>query len=353
MHTLDTFGLGGGYGNDPTMNYPPIFLIILRIYSRVLNLLGIDPVRGSVIVRLPSFVIDFAALLVMAFLSRRMETKRQLLFMAFFAWNPAIIYDGPVWGQIDLLHSMLMVLSLLFAELPLVSGFWLALALLTKLQAIVIVPVLGIFVLKKMFRTRNWLFPFKFLAGFAIPVSAAFAYFNAHGTLRAMIRNAYLNAIDSYPLVTMNAMNIWYYMLGTTPQTNDSAQILPHISLKLTGMILVFGAVCYASLYLLRTKHVTSPDLLKSGAFVSFSFYLLATQMHERYSIPTLVFLCVLLFFDGKWAVAAVALTVSILMNLILANYWIIGPENGMWMVYVNVMIWIWMIIQMRKVISP
>ena len=90
----------------------------------------------------------------------------------------------------------------------------------------------------------------KFLIGFCIPLLIFSLYFAAHGTFITMLKQAYLNAVGTFPTVTVFAMNIWYYAIGTDPNMVDTIQILPHITLKTVGLILLSIAAALTCLYI-------------------------------------------------------------------------------------------------------
>ena len=130
----------------------------------------------------------------------------------------------------------------------------------------------------------------KFLIGFCIPLLIFSLYFAAHGTFITMLKQAYLNAVGTFPTVTVFAMNIWYYAIGTDPNMVDTIQILPHITLKTVGLILLSIAAALTCLYIFFHRHMNMAVLLKAATFISFAFFMLPTQIHERYAFPALVF---------------------------------------------------------------
>ena len=63
--------------------------------------------------------------------------------------------DGTIWGQVDMLHSILMVGSILLMSKPTWSGAIYAIALLAKFQSIVIAPVFAMYFLKIIWEKRR------------------------------------------------------------------------------------------------------------------------------------------------------------------------------------------------------
>ena len=99
---------------------------------------------------------------------------------------------------------------------PTWSGAIYAVALLAKFQSIVIAPVFAMYFLKVIWEKREGKELAKFVIGFCIPLLIFSLYFAFHGTFSMMLDQAYLDAVGTFPTVTVFAMNIWYYAIGTT-----------------------------------------------------------------------------------------------------------------------------------------
>ncbi|HGE5779558.1 TPA: hypothetical protein ACGGHE_001324 [Bacillus pseudomycoides] len=329
METVGKYGLADVYAYGDGVNYPPFFLALLGIYGKVLAAFNLQAVAGDVLVRLPPILFDIVAIIILAIASKKIANPFiRAILVIFLALNPAVLLDGPIWGQIDMLHAILMVCSiLLLVSNPLLSGAIFAIALLAKFQSIVIAPVFAIYFLKVMWEKREFKQLFKYILGFCIPLVIIGAYFAVHGTLYAMLQHGYLSAVGTFPTVTLNAMNIWYYIIGTTPDVSDSIIILPHLSLKRVGVLILAAAVLLAWLYVFFNRKCSTVVLLKASTFICFAFYMLPTQMHERYSFPTLIFVIFVLLYDIKWTGITLGLTFAISLNLMFVLY---SRENNM-----------------------
>ncbi|ANF98620.1 hypothetical protein AR543_04545 [Paenibacillus bovis] len=317
MNQVREYGLGSVYLHNGGINYPPLFLWLLHGYGAVLQLLGITAAPGSLSYKSILILLDMLALLAVTWWSAgRADQRLRWMVLAGFALNPALIVNSAVWGQVDILNGMLMAGSiLLLLASPLGAGILFALALLTKLQSIIIAPVLGWYVLRelasKRFRPLLWI-----VIGICIPFAGISLYFAGYGGLGAMLRAAYLSAVGMYTQVTMNALNIWYYLVGTAPITSDTVRLWGVISLRSIGFLLLFMAVIYAGIYLWKLRTINTAALLKAGVWVSFAFFMLPTEIHERYSIPALVLLLFTVILDRKWIGLATLLSLTITYNL-------------------------------------
>ncbi|MEW4152487.1 hypothetical protein Q0N88_20630 [Bacillus thuringiensis] len=341
MNTVGKYGLGDVYAHGDLVNYPPFFLALLGIYGVILSFFNISVDAAGVLIRVPSIAFEVVAIIIFAIASKRIENSIvRAALVTFFAFSPAVIVDGTIWGQVDMLHSILMVSSiLLLMYKPTWSGAIYAIALLAKFQSIVIAPVFVMYFLKIIFEKREGKQLIKFIIGFCIPLLIFGLYFAAHGTFITMLTQAYLNAVGTFPTVTVFAMNIWYYAIGTDPNTVDTIQVLPHITLKTVGLILLSIAAALTCLYVFFHRHMNTAVLLKAATFISFAFFMLPTQMHERYAFPALVFVIFLLLYEMKWTGIALGLTLTIFLNLVMVLYAGSNTNMGMFIVTINVFI--------------
>ncbi|MFE5389236.1 hypothetical protein [Bacillus thuringiensis] len=341
MNTVGKYGLGDVYAHGDLVNYPPFFLALLGIYGVILSFFNISVDAAGVLIRVPSIAFEVVAIIIFAIASKRIENSIvRAALVTFFAFSPAVIVDGTIWGQVDMLHSILMVSSiLLLMYKPTWSGAIYAIALLAKFQSIVIAPVFAMYFLKIIFEKREGKQLIKFIIGFCIPLLIFGLYFAAHGTFITMLTQAYLNAVGTFPTVTVFAMNIWYYAIGTDPNTVDTIQVLPHITLKTVGLILLSIAAALTCLYVFFHRHMNTAVLLKAATFISFAFFMLPTQMHERYAFPALVFVIFLLLYEMKWTGIALGLTLTIFLNLVMVLYAGSNTNMGMFIVTINVFI--------------
>lgn len=351
-------GLAGAYLGNGDINYPPLFLLLLGGYTRLLGWFGHVPEAGALSFKAVLAAIDFAGMVFVAFwMRKRADAYLGLGVLALVALNPALIADGAVWGQVDMLHAMLMAVAVILAAgRPGMSGVCFALALLTKFQAVTVLPVLGMYFLVAAIRWSEFRAAAAWLAGFSLPLLAAIAYFGAHDALGTMIAQAYGDAVGSFTGVTVNAMNIWSGILGVGPDIQDTTVLFGELTYRAVGLAL-FGAaallVCaYVALALARLgipgrereatqaeagreieqgerarsegeeratrdRHAVEAVLLRAGAVMNFAFFMLPTEIHERYGMPALVFALLAVLHGRRWAAVAVALTVTTLINLL------------------------------------
>jgi Gpi18-like mannosyltransferase len=345
MGSVREYGLGGAFAANGNINYPPLFLWIMGLYGDLLAALGISTYAGAISFKFLLILIDLAAILLAVKLTESMSNYNWRSFvLVLFALNPALMTDSAVWGQVDMLHSMLMLLAVvLLSNRPFMSGIIFALALLTKFQAITILPVIGIWLLIVLLRERKFRPLLMWITGFVCPWIVTLSYFGAAGSLGEMISQAYTDAVGFYTSATMNAMNIWFYIIGIDPGTNDTQIMAAGISMRNIGFLLLFIAVIGICGYVYRSREESTTVLLKASAALSLAFFMLPTEIHERYSIPALVFTILVLLKDKQWTLPAGLLTLTVLMNLIIVLDNRVTAGTGVWIAIVNVFVLLWM----------
>jgi Gpi18-like mannosyltransferase len=347
MESVRMYGLGEAYLQNQSINYPPLFLFLMGIYGRFAAWAGFAPQAGALSFKYLLIGIDTAAILLAAKLTGRMVSPdRRAFVLVLFALNPALMADSAVWGQVDMLHSILMAFAvLLLRNRPWLSGMVYAAALLTKFQAVVIAPVFGVWLLLEWIRGRRIRPLLWWASGFAVPWAAAAAYFSSTGSLGSMVAQAYTGAVGFYTTATMNAMNIWFYVIGVRPDTSDTEAIFAGLTMRNLGFLLLFAAVVVVCVYMViaANRDGGSAFLLKASALLSFAFFMLPTEIHERYSIPALVFAILLAAWEKRWTLPAALLTATILANLLIVLDNDVRAATGLWIAAANVLLLAWM----------
>ena len=123
-----------------------------------------------------------------------------------YAASLPLLFDAAIWGQYDAILCLAMVSAIvaLIDARPAMAGAAVGLALGVKFQAIVLLPAVGVYALRR-FGVARTAVAVAAAAAVLIAVSAPFAIAGQGGPMRA----AYTGAVDFYPKLTMNAGNIW------------------------------------------------------------------------------------------------------------------------------------------------
>lgn len=307
-------------------NYPPLYLYVLGLLARLGGMLGLGGTfyTGDVpafLLKAPGIVGDLLLGLSVYFAALQWMSPRRALFsVAAIVLNPALIYATTFWGQVDCLHTLLMVLAVgltLRAHFTL-GGAASALALATKVQSLVILPVLLVLVLKRgAGATAAALLGGVGAFGLALVPVALESVFGP-------VLRAYEGVASQFPSLTLNAFNLWYlFVRGSAAQggtvsmsTDDTGDFVGPLSYRAAGLVLLAGWTALNGVILARGDLPWRAWV--SAAAVTTGFFYLPTQMHERYLYPAVVFLGLVSPLSIGLAALWVAASVTFLLNLAL-----------------------------------
>ncbi|MBK8026809.1 MAG: hypothetical protein IPK19_36845 [Chloroflexi bacterium] len=187
-------------------DHPPLF----PIYAGLTNPLSDVPALAQagltdmVRLKLPSLA---AILLLVAIVGYwlRNEGWTRLFVLTLLALHPGMIANSAVWTQSDSIFTLFLVLMLLMMrnDRPRVAWVFFALALLTKFQSIVLLPLLVVLT----FRRYSWQELVRAAVGAAVIVVVVLLPFVLVSGLSALA--PYLGSVNSFPHTTGNAYNIW------------------------------------------------------------------------------------------------------------------------------------------------
>lgn len=313
MGALYASGLAGAYGQDG--DYMPLRLYWLLGFSRLVPLLGggfADPLPPPtlILIKLPGLLADlFTVALIYAWGRRWRAARGAAIIAALYTFAPPVWMVVAWWGQVDaiLLLPLLGMVTLLDWS----GGRWSwacwAVALLIKTQAIIFAPVLFVATLRRhgcRSVAQGGALAAALLAAGGAPMALA-------GQGPGMAQ-AYIGAVGRFPQITNRAYNLWYLVtLGAGRSDLDRA--LGPLSYRLVGMLLLGGAALLACAALWRRND--GPARVEAAAVVALAFFMLPTQIHERYLFFSLAFLALRAPSDGRVLIAYVILVASATLN--------------------------------------
>ena len=316
-------------------NYPPLYVFWLWVVAQVHNLANIPIEKGALLKFFclwPVYfghvgLVDIASRLVARF---RLPNLFAHLALAFVALNPALLLDGPIWGQVDLfpcIFGMAALYCINFRGLYKYASMFFALALLAKFQMILLLPIFGGMFLRRY--RQSW----RGLPLMAVAIALVFLPFLVAGNLSNLLTHAYLNTTEQYPFSTYNAANIWMFFVG-----NTSRDVNPLFGLSPEGIgILLSPAWIGKILFVIVSAYVLKCALFAKNlrrtfelaTWEAFAFFLLLPGMHERYLIYAIPFACVWMVLDMRkawpWSLlvtAVCAMNISMINGFKGADLW-------------------------------
>lgn len=385
-NALHTYGIGGFYSAGIFCDYPPGYLWLLRLNGWIFA----NFPQSDLLLRWGTKMVPILCDMVAVLLLYRLGKKKQgeglgLVLGLFYAFNPLVILLSAVWGQIDSVFALLLVLSFYFLyenkihfALPIYT-----LSCLVKPQGLLFGPIALFYLLRyrKELGIKN--------IGMGLGASLLLFLgvvlpFSSTGLDLSWLFALYDKVLNSYGYATINTANL-YYLLGA----NWKEQGLPVDAFFHYAYVLVLlcmagyalykqsrtgslSALCKESrqgrlalllgLYAVAqfVLYFWNPSYLAFGnvnsffaiafcfllllelpkerfAFVMASMlqivYVLSVRMHERYLFAALLlyFVDYALHGDKKSLLLGILLTPSVFINagIVLDNSLVYGAARG------------------------
>lgn len=349
-------GLGLLYDRAPGCNYPPLYPTILSVLPSVYEWWhgekGMNPqlmvkipfstqsphqrahARVSTtaqMLKMPATVADVAIIWLLLFwVWWRVGPLKGVIAALLWTVNPLSIYNSAYFGQVDAIHSLWMLVALLAAIEGWSAVAWgfTALALLTKLQAIVVVPVVAILTLRPLavaIRDGDSSARRRELRGLLIAivvtgavVSGALAPFIRAGTLDR-VAAVYAGSVSETrnAKTTVTGHNLWWLRLNPKKQhkgiPRDNTPFIGAFTARQVGYALFTWLTAIACLSLLSVAG-RCPALL-AAAVIGLGFFLVSTQMKARYGFAGVVLTIPLVTCGFRYVLVSAVLSATLLVN--------------------------------------
>lgn len=277
-------GFGGFTGN-----YPPFYVLWLWVVAKVHFVFDIAVGKTFFLKFICLWPIFFSHLFLVDWLCRLTEKfnypqwKKHLL-LAFVALNPALLLDGPIWGQVDLFPVVIAALAIYCVSRPryiFLASMLYVLALLSKFQMIAFLPIFGgLFI-------RNWKTSWKGLPLAVLGAALVLLPFIVGGNLSPMLSRAYVQTMSQYAYATYNAANLWFVLVGNVAPDNVPMWGVSADGLGFLLKPIVLGKILFVivSVFTL-VKSILCKNLRTAfalSALNGLAFFVLLPGMHERY----------------------------------------------------------------------
>ncbi|HEX6798544.1 MAG TPA: glycosyltransferase 87 family protein, partial [Ktedonobacterales bacterium] len=312
-HILDFYSAGAHVIPQP--NYPPLTIYLYGLLTWIAG--GWCHLTGGVctldvghahsldaFMKLPTLVAELALTGVIYAVARRKHSAWAAVgFAAAYAFSPVVLLDGPLWGQIDALSTLGLVLALLAVARGrgLAAGIIFGLAVMVKPQPVVFAPL----ILIALWRMADWRAARRGLAGMAgtiVAICLPYLLPPRFELLRFWQDTSQI--VQALPNSTLSGFNLWW--LAGAQQVRFSDPFIGPLSATLVGWALFAVALTYA---LVRIWRDPTPRQLWLGAgMVAVAFFVLTTLQHERYLYPAVVLFLVAAIYNRRaWLLYALA----------------------------------------------
>jgi len=304
-------GFRNFYGSPYFTDYPPGYMYVLAALAWIRQTfeIGFDSLLHNFIIKMPAMLADVATVVfiymtAIKFHDGKLAMKKDVFAACaalLYALNPAIIINSAVWGQVDSIHTLLLVISIYLISqrkmLPSVLIF--SLSIVVKPQSFMLSPIYLFVFFKFVFGEGVLEFNIKRLgklAGYGLICFAVIGLMLApfidftnlpERFLDIAVFRQYADTFTTYPFITHNAYNL-YSLLGLNTGHVDSIAIWG-ISYNTLGTFFLVIITLF-SFYLLYKKNDTG-NVFFVGAMLVISTFVLSVRMHERYGFPALAML--------------------------------------------------------------
>jgi Gpi18-like mannosyltransferase len=287
-------GLSNIYANSNQVDYLPGFLYILKTYVVFFGSSVEETIHF-----LKAFVLFFEVLAVFVICTYIQQIKWSIFLFLIGVFNWGYLYNNLAWFQIDgwLASTMLFSFLLALQKNTKWSIFLFVIAINIKFQSIIILPLLGLIWLNQIKSPKEIA---SFLGVFLLTEIVILSPFIVNGSAKFIFQNVF-NTYDLFPYVSLNARNLWM-LIEFNPRfiPDDSTFII--FSYKQWGLSLyilsILGVILPYSYWCFFKKIKISHQFLILGCIIlSYSFFFLNTQMHERYihyAFPFVMMYCFL-----------------------------------------------------------
>lgn len=277
-------GIGKFYTLDMFHDYPPGYMYVLYVIGALKKLFGLhDGAALYMLVKMPAILCDIAGgLIIYKIAEKKLSTNVSTVIAALYMFNPATIVNSSLWGQVDSVYTVLILLMIyLITEKKLyISYAVFAACIFIKPQALIFTPVVLYAFVEEVFLggfSKEKLL--KHLASGAaaivvmIIVALPFGFGEVVGQYKA--------TLESYPYHTVNAFNLWGAIGKNWAGLTGISTILSYTFI----VLIVLFSVCI----LYRSKDKSKYYF--AGAILAFFTYMLSTKMHDRYAFPAMILL--------------------------------------------------------------
>ncbi len=277
-------GISAFYTSEGFHDYPPGYMYMLYLIGWLKSLLPLSESMTWLVIKLPAILCDVLTSLLIFDLANKnhLKTTHSIFVLSLYLFNPAVILNSSVWGQVDSVYTLFVILLLymLTNKQLIASYFVFAICIFIKPQAFMFFPLVAFAIIENIFMSRfnlkafakNLLFGICAIA-VIILLSLPFGFLN--------VVNQYVNTLQSYAYFTVNAFNIWGALGQNWVALTPFAMVLEYI--------LLAAIVIYSAYIFFKSKNQSKYFFV--GAILSFMTFMLSTKMHDRYAFPAMALL--------------------------------------------------------------
>ena len=286
-------GISKFYYVDQGNGYPPGYMFVLWIVALVRKLFGIETNSdgGLFMIKLVPILCDiFAGFFIYKFAKNRFSEGISLTLCAIYVLSPAILIDSSVWGQVDSVFTLMVLLTcyLCMKEKRIAAYFVFCAGALLKFQTIMYAPILIFTIIEQVFlKDFNWKKVGKDLVGGLAAIGSMFVFAAPFGL--DVVVPKYMNSLELFEYCSVNAYNFWA-IVGKNWVSQYEKFFF--VECEKLGTMAIVASVLLSAFVFFKMKEDKSKYFVSMAVLISFVF-LFSVRMHERYLFPALLLVLV------------------------------------------------------------
>jgi Gpi18-like mannosyltransferase len=251
--------------------------------------------------KMPAIFADMAMAVGIYFIALKLiknkKSKLPFLFFVSILFNPALIFNSAIWGQIDIIPFAFFIWAIYFLirKRFSISSLLLLLSMLSKQTIIFILPIYAVLFIKQ----AGWKNVIKSSLLGLLVFFIFFLPFFQSGRLWLFPYSTYLKIATLFggDSMTAHAFNFWW--LTGFEQTKDTFYIFGNITMGLLIQIIIIVEIVFLLILLIKKKSELKYSFL-CMTILSLFIFLFSTRMHERHLLPAIPLLILLSIIDWR-----------------------------------------------------
>lgn len=286
---MDVYRLGASdfYSPDYFCDYLPGYINVLYLLGFIKDIFGIayDSAVWITILKTPAIIADvLISILAYKLAKKKSGEKKSFIILLITAFNPLLIFNSAVWGQIDSIMLMLILVTfyLYFSNKKILAGLIYGISILVKTQCLMVGPILAIIYIYDIIKKRDMKTVrdavFAVIAAFGAIFLVSFPY-KGEQNFFWIIEKAFL-AAGGYPYITVNAANIPLVVFGNWAPIEQTFLGIKTIVYGYVGIVIsyIFSLVSFV-----KIKVKDNGLIIFITSIFLFGVYMIGPYMHERY----------------------------------------------------------------------
>jgi Gpi18-like mannosyltransferase len=281
-YRLNELGFLNFYSTSFWTNYTPGYLYILFLLGLINTLFSLSQQSLELLIKGTSILFEILLVCFIYFKSpAQIKVNQKLLLCSLLLFNPGLIFNSTIWGQIDGVLTFFMFISVyyLVEQKYTNSSFSYAFAFLIKPQSIAVGPLYLIELIRNKFRKKSIKL---ILPGAILFLLLSIPFFPKDPILG--IFKLVLQMSNDYPATSLFAYNLWG-IVGFWIDDLQKANFI--IDYRTIGTVFFATGILF-SIYLGVKKNA---NYFLIASLCTLFFYFLPTRVHERYLYPAIPFL--------------------------------------------------------------